>query len=122
MDKEIKLICVDAMTNGLSLPKGLDIIELTADIWEKVNSSSRPMFANFKIYGNSSKINIINEDESDVMEVYVGPDSINFSLTKAFSLYTELEKKIAGWATFEVVGLYSQIATKKLFAQSDSNI
>ena len=107
MDKETKLICADAMTQGLALPVGSDIMEITMDVWEKVNTSSRPMLATFNMYGNSSKVTVTGEDEKSVLDIYIGPSRISFSLTKPLGLYTMLEKEITGWSTFETVGVYS---------------
>ena len=110
MDKEIRDMCVNAMTNGISLPqdKHIDITMLTADVWESINASERAMSATFNMYGNASKIKVESYEGNSVMDIYIGPNEINFSLPRSFGLYTSDDRSIAGWATFETLGAFSK--------------
>ena len=114
MDAEVKAICAIALTNGMQFKHKLDVLEVTADIWERVNKSERDMFATFNMFGNCSAIKITTDEVNAIMDISVREDSIDFYLTKEFESYSKEEKRVIPWAVFETVAAYSKISgTKK---------
>ena len=120
MDSEIKAICALALSKGMQFNEKLDILEVTADIWEKINKSERKMFATFNMFGNCSAIKVTTDEANEIMDISVKEKSIDFYLVKDFEDYSKEERSVIPWAVFETVAVYSKMASDKKRSINDS--
>jgi len=98
-----------AMTEGLTLPQNTNISDLTMNIWESIAKLPIPLSSKFNIAGNSSILNIINENNESIMNLSINNDCISFELAKPIYKFTDADRRSAAFATMTTIGVYNKL-------------
>ena len=110
---EERSILKNALTDGISVQENTDISELTMMIWEHVAEMPHPVECKFNIMGDSSIVNILNEDKEAVLDVHINKKQIKFSLCIPEYKFTQSDRMTAAFATFAIVNSYYKICAKQ---------
>jgi hypothetical protein len=113
---EERQVLKQALTEGIDIESDVDIAELTMEIWQHIAELPHSVDSNFNIMGNSSIINVLNENKDPILSVNINPQQINFSLCIPEYKFTHSDKMSAAFATYAVVNCFFKICAKQIEA------
>jgi len=94
---------VEAIAKGLKMPKGVDVEKLTYDIWEMIVKLPYPMDTKFNIIGNSSVVDVINENSDSIMRVRINHKKIDFDVLIPMDKVSREDSAVSAFAVMAVV-------------------
>jgi hypothetical protein len=98
-----------ALTEGLVLLPDTDIPGLTMMIWENIAGLPHAIESNFNIIGNSSILNVLNENKEPIMNIHINPEQLQFELAIPEYKFTQKDRVAAAFATMSTVDAWYKI-------------
>jgi len=98
-----------ALTEGLTLLPNTDIAALTMMIWENIAGLPHVIESKFNIMGNSSILNILNENKEPIMNIHINPEQLQFELAIPEYKFTQKDRVTAAFATMSTVDAWNKI-------------
>lgn len=115
-DDEFRELIHHALTKGIPLPFESDVVILTHEIWEIINTEATDIHSDhFQHFGLASVIYIENRKDKRILQINVGPDRIIFMVVEEILEEMKNSKQMRrdiGWAALHTIRGFGEYMSK----------